>query len=133
MSRIEETSPHIIAIRIWFANADVLTQDKLQELKSRIEETPPHIIAIRIWFANADVLTQDKLQELKSRIEETPPHIIAIQEVKAKNFKNEVNHAQYSIGLSVYDMETVNISEDISRGMILYIDSSLSYKMLGIE
>ena len=33
-------------IRIWFTNADVLTQDKLLELKSMIRNSAPEIIAV---------------------------------------------------------------------------------------
>ncbi len=33
-------------MKIWITNADVLTQEKIQELRTRILEDPPHILAI---------------------------------------------------------------------------------------
>ena len=54
-------------IIVWYSNADVLTKDKLTELKCRINNNS------------------------------TPPHIIAISEVKPKHFKRKLTLQEYNL------------------------------------
>ena len=52
---------------MWYSNADVLTKDKLTELKCRIKNNS------------------------------TPPHVIAISEVKPKHFKRQLTLQEYNL------------------------------------
>ena len=86
---------------------------------------------INIWTTNADVLTNEKILELKTRLQEEQPHIIAITEVRPKNWKHEISLAQYK--LPGYNMEGINLDEDVGRGMLIYIKDTMRYNMLDLQ
>lgn len=75
------------------------------------------------------MLTKEKLTELKCRIKNhsTPPQVIAVSEVKPKNYKRQLTTQEYN--LEGYSMETINISEDTGRGMILFLHNSLPFEV----
>ena len=75
---------------------------------------------------NADSL-RNQFTEFQVRIRDSKPKIIGITEVKAKNSWFKLNPAEFIMEWCVdYDMFSVNIDNDIGRGMLLYVHKSLS-------
>jgi hypothetical protein len=64
---------------------------------------------------------------LRSRIllSDRKPDVIQISEVRPKNFRFETEPSSYN--LEGYDMDFINLSGTVGRGMILYVRSSLNY------
>ena len=78
------------------------------------------------FYTNADSL-RNKFTEFQVRIRDSKPKIIGITEVKAKNSWFKLNPAEFTMEWCAdYDMFSVNIDNDIGRGMILYVHKSLS-------
>ena len=88
--------------RLMFTNADILTQEKLLELKSR-------------------VASRDKTKS---------PHLIMISEVKPKNFTRILTKKEYEI--DGYQLESVNLTTDYGRGLFSYIRDGIDYKEISL-
>ena len=77
---------------------------------------------MRILYTNADSL-HNKLHELKILIStlEHPPQIIAITEVKSKKYNKSVVS---EFNIPGYELYSTNL-EEVSRGILLYVDDNL--------
>ena len=88
--------------RLMFTNADILTQQKLLELKTR-------------------VVSRDAIKK---------PHLIMISEVKPKNFTRTLTKKEYEI--DGYQLESVNLTTKHGRGLFSYIRDGIDYKEINL-
>ena len=83
---------------------------------------------LNCFYTNADQF-RNKFKEFQTRIIYYEPKIIGITEVKPKKSAHKLNPAEFSIDSEGnYNQFSVNIENDIGRGMILYGHKSLNAK-----
>ena len=89
--------------------------------------------SLKIWTPNCDTLTNDKLEELKCRIsmEDEAPDVIALSEVRPKNAKFPRSLVEYQI--AGYEMESRNIENTTGRGIIMYMNKNLKYRLKNLN
>ena len=80
------------------------------------------------FYTNADQF-RNKFNEFQTKMINYEPKIIGITEMKPKNSVYKLNPAEFSIDSEGnYNQFSVNIDNDIGRGMILYGHKSLNAK-----
>ena len=82
---------------------------------------------LKVMYTNIDVIT-NKQDELRANIEVEAPDIIAIAEIKVKNYRYELSRAEISI--AGYELYTVNLNNNVGRGVALYISNGLESEEL---
>lgn len=85
-----------------------------------------------MFVTNTDVYTRDKMSELGARIHQCDelPQIIALQEVKPKHTRYERTIEEYNI--EGYEAIGKNLSNDLGRGMLLYIRKDIRYNEVNL-
>ena len=81
---------------IWATNVDVLTKEKLTELKYRIG------------------------------LDQTPPHIIALSEVRPKQYKHQRDLADYQLDGYNIEHRNVIMRDPSGRGLIVYVKETIT-------
>ena len=78
---------------------DVLTKEKIIELKRRIE------------------------------LDQNPPHVIALSEVRPKNFKRQLSLMEYQLEGYCIEHTNITSEDPSGRGLITYIRDSIMYNL----
>ena len=85
------------------------------------------------FYTNADQF-RNKFSEFQIRIRDSKPLIIGITEVKPKNSQYRYSPAEFSMDwCDDYNMFSLNIDNDIGRGMILYVHKMVSAEEVEME